>query len=147
MALIFCPECGNQTSDQAAACPKCAYPISKINTNQTQHNEPKTNQANAGIDLSGLDYYYEIEFEEIYKNNESYKGRFNWWAFFFSWIWCFTKGAWAWALIIIGAIILGNVMFSREPILLILFGFGISLALGFNGTKIYYNVKIKNKQI
>jgi ribosomal protein L7/L12 len=26
MALIKCPECGNEISDQAAACPKCGYP-------------------------------------------------------------------------------------------------------------------------
>lgn len=30
MALVYCPECGTQSSDQAIACPKCAYPISKI---------------------------------------------------------------------------------------------------------------------
>lgn len=29
MALIKCPECGNQVSDHAAACPKCGYPIAK----------------------------------------------------------------------------------------------------------------------
>ena len=27
MALINCPECGNQVSDQAGACPNCGYPI------------------------------------------------------------------------------------------------------------------------
>jgi len=27
MALIACPECGRQVSDQAAACPDCAYPL------------------------------------------------------------------------------------------------------------------------
>ena len=27
MALIKCPECGNEVSDKAAACPRCAYPI------------------------------------------------------------------------------------------------------------------------
>lgn len=27
MALVQCPECGKQVSDQAAACPECAYPI------------------------------------------------------------------------------------------------------------------------
>lgn len=27
MALITCPECGNQVSDKAAACPKCGAPI------------------------------------------------------------------------------------------------------------------------
>jgi hypothetical protein len=27
MALIKCPECGNEVSSVAASCPKCAYPI------------------------------------------------------------------------------------------------------------------------
>lgn len=29
MALIQCPECGKQVSDQAMACPECAYPLNK----------------------------------------------------------------------------------------------------------------------
>ena len=32
MTLIKCPECGRALSDQAAACPQCAYPL-----NQTPH--------------------------------------------------------------------------------------------------------------
>ena len=27
MALVKCPECGNQVSDRASACPKCGYPF------------------------------------------------------------------------------------------------------------------------
>lgn len=27
MALILCPECGTEVSDQAIACPKCARPL------------------------------------------------------------------------------------------------------------------------
>lgn len=30
MALIKCPECGNEVSDKAASCPKCGYPIQNI---------------------------------------------------------------------------------------------------------------------
>lgn len=29
MALIKCPECSNQISDQAASCPSCGYPMKK----------------------------------------------------------------------------------------------------------------------
>jgi len=29
MGLIKCPECNNEVSDQAKACPKCGYGISK----------------------------------------------------------------------------------------------------------------------
>lgn len=30
MALIKCIECGNEVSDKAEKCPKCAYPISHV---------------------------------------------------------------------------------------------------------------------
>ena len=29
MALIKCPECGNEVSDSAEICPKCGYGIKK----------------------------------------------------------------------------------------------------------------------
>ena len=29
MALIVCPECGKQVSDQAESCPHCGYPVPK----------------------------------------------------------------------------------------------------------------------
>jgi len=35
MALIKCPECGKQVSNQARACPNCGYPISGGGTNTT----------------------------------------------------------------------------------------------------------------
>ena len=30
MALVNCPECGNEISDKAQSCPKCGYPIACI---------------------------------------------------------------------------------------------------------------------
>ena len=35
MALIKCPECGRQVSNQASACPNCGYPIKGGNTKTT----------------------------------------------------------------------------------------------------------------
>ena len=29
MALIKCPECGKEISDQAANCPNCGFPVNK----------------------------------------------------------------------------------------------------------------------
>lgn len=40
MALIKCPECGNNVSTQAAACPKCGYPI-KVFTQQEDDEQEK----------------------------------------------------------------------------------------------------------
>lgn len=36
MALIKCPECGNEVSDKAKACPKCGYLIGEININLSE---------------------------------------------------------------------------------------------------------------
>lgn len=33
MALIFCPDCGNEVSDSALSCPHCAYPLSRLKSN------------------------------------------------------------------------------------------------------------------
>lgn len=35
MALIKCPECGRQVSNQASACPNCGYPIKGLSSNTT----------------------------------------------------------------------------------------------------------------
>jgi membrane protein YdbS with pleckstrin-like domain len=35
MALITCPECGNQVSTEANACPSCGYPVA-----QREHSDP-----------------------------------------------------------------------------------------------------------
>ncbi len=32
MALIKCPECGQEVSDRAVQCPRCAYPIAEMKT-------------------------------------------------------------------------------------------------------------------
>lgn len=32
MALIKCPECGQEVSDRASVCPKCAFPLSELKT-------------------------------------------------------------------------------------------------------------------
>ena len=39
MALIVCPECGKQVSDQAETCPNCGYPIPKYIAEQKRQAE------------------------------------------------------------------------------------------------------------
>lgn len=36
MALIHCPECNREISDQAVACPGCGYPIQKAAAPETE---------------------------------------------------------------------------------------------------------------
>lgn len=149
MALIYCPECGTQVSDKAQACIKCAYPISKINasstlTNETNPTQQKKDKPSSGIDQMGLDYYYELIFQEIYESKESYKGGWNWYAFFFSWIWFFTKGCWGWGLICLVVSLFNTIM--NPSLLAIIFSFGIAIFAGVRANWIYYNVKVNNKQ-
>lgn len=54
MALIICPECGRQISDQAPACIHCGYPLSK-----------KSKNALCSIDGKTFDF---SEMLEIYHN-------------------------------------------------------------------------------
>ena len=42
MALIKCPECGNQVSDKAIECPNCGYPIGGVETAQEQMYEEES---------------------------------------------------------------------------------------------------------
>lgn len=110
--------------------------------NSSQGTIPPPIEQTPSIDLSSYDTYYQTEFRKIIESNETYKGKWNWFAFLFSWIWLFTKGAWGMALIILGTIILtfGSKIY---PFLMILW----AIQCGRRGTWIYYHVKIKNKQM
>ncbi len=153
MPLIHCPECGTEVSDQAEACSKCAYPISKLNYKQATKETKSTEQTTStnGLDLSGLDDNYKEEFTKIYESKEEYKGKWNWYSFFFSWMWLFAKGCWAWAMIMLGIML--YLTFSRFRMLglggselTFLLSIGFAIFLGNKGTWMYYNLKIKNKQ-
>lgn len=43
MALITCPECQQQISDQAATCPKCGYPLQPVVPNEELETTPVVN--------------------------------------------------------------------------------------------------------
>ena len=61
--------------------------------------------------VSGLSPYYHEEFQKIEGTNESYKGKWNWAAFFFGAIWALTKGLWLPALIcFIGSLLTGGIL-------------------------------------
>lgn len=151
MALIYCPECGTQVSEHAQQCIKCAYPINKINSNQNKQHSHDVNQSFkndiiGGIDISGLDNYYKEEFTKIYQSNGEYEGKWNWFAFFFTWVWCLTKGIWAHPIIfvVIWFICIYNIPIGSPVI--IIFGLSYSVFIGRRGTWLYYNVKINNNQ-
>jgi len=44
MALISCPDCAKQVSDQASACPFCGFPIKQSEAEQNQPSKVLTEQ-------------------------------------------------------------------------------------------------------
>lgn len=114
---------------------------------QTDSNNTQTHSSVEAVDynLLSVDQYYRTEFEKIISSNETYKGRWNWWAFLFSWIWCFSKGLWAWALIILLPVL---ALYSFDAsVLSFIYAIIFWFFLGSRGTWFYYNLKIKGKQM
>ena len=102
--------------------------------------------------LTGLDTYYRNEFTDIYDSNEVYKGKWNWWAFLFSFIWLFYKGAWGYGIAYITIFIAmdkfldpmsTNAIFPLANGILTLI---MLLLVGYRGNWIFYNVKINKSQ-
>lgn len=57
MALIKCPECGQNVSTEAAACPHCGYPLNKVKNEQIVENSEIDNNKKAPLDPSWLKKY------------------------------------------------------------------------------------------
>lgn len=82
--------------------------------------------------------YYQEQFQKM-DADITYKGKWNWAAFFFGLFWGFSKGLWALALINVVVVLL----FIDSNIN---FGLGFSLVWGFMGNNLYYHLKKNNKQ-
>jgi len=101
------------------------------------------------IPASVRDPYYQEEFRKIHESNETYKGKWNWWAFFFTGFWALFKGCWVLFLLIF---LTGSVISFKFPISdNVYLGFGLgsliwALIMGWRGTWFYYVLKIKGKQ-
>lgn len=135
---MFCKECGSELNDKAVVCIKCGCAVNQNNS------IPNVNVVNTttNLDFSGLSPYYQDEFKKIYESNEKYKGKWNWAAFFFEWIWALTKGVWLPLIItIVVSIVLSLTVFGIIFIIVFPFIYGI------RGNYMYYNAYVKNKQI
>jgi len=88
------------------------------------------------LNFSSLPPYYQREFQRIYDSGETYKGRFNIWAFLFGAIWALTKGCWLSAII---AFILSIITAGVG-------GFVWWFIYAFRGTYMYYCSYVKGKQ-
>jgi len=88
-------------------------------------------------DFSGLSHYYQDEFKKIYESDESYRGKWNWAAFFLGAIWALTKGVWLAPVICIVASIF------TYGIVAVIYWF----IFGARGNYMYYCTYVKNKQL
>lgn len=87
--------------------------------------------------LSDLSSYYKDEFTSIRDSGESYKGKWNWAAFFFGGFWAITKGLWLPTVIcFVAAICTGGVG-----------GFVYCFLFGARGNYMYYCKQVKQKDI
>lgn len=136
----YCQECGAVTWEKQEICTKCGVRLKTMTSNSknilTGIDLGNSNTHEMDLDFSGLDSYYQKEFQRIYESGETYKGKFNVWAFLFGIIWALTKGCWLPVLVSIGisAITAG------------IGGVVYWFIFGFRGTYMYYCSYVKNKQ-
>lgn len=128
----FCQNCGSHTNENQEVCIKCGVRLVNKNTNYQSSGN------------SYLPPYYQEEFAKIRQSNEEYKGKWNWCAFFFSWIWAFTKGMWGLALINLA---INLVLGAATEGFGFIFGIVISVLWGLRGNYFYYNLHTNNKQM
>jgi len=103
----------------------------------TEISQAAIQQSSGKLNLVGLSPYYQQEFKKIWDSQESYKGKWNWAAFFFEGIWALTKGAWLSAVVSLGVcLITGGFA-----------GFVYCFVFGMRGNYIYYTLHVKNKQL
>lgn len=140
----YCQECGARTSEKQEMCIKCGCRLRRSSGGATGFLESINSVVNGigdsgeeCLDFSYLSPYYQQEFQKIYNSGETYKGRFNFWAFLFGPVWALTKGCWLAAVIaFIVSIITAGVG-----------GVVYWFIFGFRGNFMYYNVHTKNKQL
>lgn len=102
--------------------------------------------------LAKLPPYWQKEFQKIQELGFAKYKKFNWPAFFFTWIWAFSKGmnrvAIGTLLLIAAATCIGFFVesdsFDRALTAGLTFGLGFAFAQ--NGNKIYYQKIIENKK-
>ena len=148
----YCQVCGAKTTSQQELCVKCGCRLGKQSISQSSSSRVNTghfldsvndlfgkgtnNNEKLILDFSSLDPYYQREFQRIYDSGETYKGKFNIWAFLFGVIWALTKGAWLSAIV---CLVLSTITFG-------VVGIVYWFIYGIRGTYMYYCSYVKDKQ-
>lgn len=138
----YCQECGAETTEKQEMCIKCGcrlrtlMPKTKDIFDEINDSFNVSGDETLNLDFSSLPQYYQEEFQKIYESGETYKGKFNIFAFLFGAIWALTKGCWLSAVTCFGAS-----MFTAGIV-----GTVYWFVFGIRGTYMYYCSYVKNKQ-
>jgi hypothetical protein len=135
-----CPLCGGSVDIDAKECGYCGASLVTEENKQENAKEQEPNP-NPKSPFSYLPVYYQEEFATIEESNGGYKGKWNWAAFFFSWIWGFTKGLWALSLISLFLSLLFNRMHADA------LNLALGLIWGVRGNYFYYQLVRYKRQI
>ena len=134
-----CESCGAPIDVNATECKYCGIAVeAQSNLNKSTQYQQQTNSTTYSSNYAYLKPYYQEQFQKM-DADITYKGKWNWAAFFFGLFWGFSKGLWALALINVVVVLL----FIDSNIN---FGLGFSLVWGFMGNNLYYHLKKNNKQ-
>ena len=148
-----CPLCGGSIEENAKECQYCGASLLTDESGQeAREKEPEFKEEEKGqgdsyadadpkSPYSYLPPYYQEEFETMDKSHGAYKGKWNWAAFFFSWIWGFTKGLWTLSLITLFLSLLFNRM-GWDALSL-----PLALVWGVRGNYFYYQLVRFKRQI
>lgn len=119
---MICKKCGEKFLAYNKYCPHCGESIESL--------YDKNNSANSKY--NNLKPYYREDFIKMDSNPE-YKGRFNFVAFLFSWIWMITKKMYVGAVvyICITGLLISYVHYNFVLI--------CALVMGFRANYMYYN--------
>ena len=112
---MFCKNCGFKYDKENKFCPKCGAKSDMNNKedekiiifnpdNKSNHEEYYRNGKTGNRiydEFANLKPYYQLEFTKIKDSDETYKGKFNFFPFLFSWIWMFTKKMYVGAVVYI----------------------------------------------
>ncbi len=93
------------------------------------------------VEFAMLPAYYRDEFTKIRRSRGAYKGKWNWAAFLFTWIWGLTKGVWTPTVIVFLAI-----LFPLPPVIRMFFLIVYYFILGKRGNWMYYNAYVKKQK-
>ncbi|MCC3869727.1 DUF2628 domain-containing protein [Terrisporobacter mayombei] len=132
----FCPECGEKTYTNNKEEEKII--ISSYNRSSQEEYYRNGKTSNSIYDeYANLRPYYQLEFTRIKDSDETYKGKFNFFPFLFSWIWMLTKKMYVGAVVYI--IVVGVLTSYIHGIFSLLFG----TLMGFRANYMYYNYYTK----